>query len=180
MIRKFVDRTEWGRIVEKKFTVVPKKTIGFSGTVTLFEMVKVKAPLYKQYEHEQEKLCIAADGYKWLQQFPELANYMVTSMYDDQDRLVQWVVSICKSHGISPNNVPWYDDLYLNLVILPTGQLYVTHQDRLEDAVRRGELAQEDFDLAWTTANLVKDEFRKGSFDLLLMSDKHLQELLEE
>ncbi|TMV50304.1 DUF402 domain-containing protein [Paenibacillus mesophilus] len=180
MIRKYADRTEWGRIVEKKFTVVPKKTIGFSGTVTLFEMVKVKAPLYKQYEQDQEKVCIAADGYKWLQQFPELANYIVTAMYDDGDRLVQWVISICKCQGVLHNNIPWYDDLYLNIVILPGGQLYVTGQDRLDDAVRRDELGEEDVQLAWNTANLVMDEYRKGSFDMLLMSDKHLQEMLEE
>lgn len=143
-------------------------------------MVKVKAPLYKQYEPGQDNLCIAADGYKWLQQFPELANYAVTSMYDERDKLVQSVVTVCKSQGVTSGNIPWYDDLYLNVVILPSGQLYVTGEDRLDEAVRRGELGEADKRLAWETANLVVNEHRSGSFDMLLMSDKHLQELLDE
>lgn len=179
MVRKYADRIEWGKITEKQFTVKSKKTIGFSGTVTLVEMRKVNQPLYKQYEQKQNKICIAADGYKWLQQYPELANYMVTSMYDDQNRLVQWTVSICKCQGVTDKNIPWYDDLYLTIVILPTGRLYVNNEERLEDAVRRGELAEEDSRLAWKTAHHVIDEYRKGSFDLLLMSDKHLHELVE-
>lgn len=157
---------------------MPKKTIGFSGTVTLFEIVKVKEPLYKQYE--DKRVCIAADGYKWLQHFPEFAHYTLTSMYDEQNRIVQWFVNICKCQGIGSDGIPWYDDLYINIVILPDGTLYVIHQEKLEEAVRSGELNEGDAELAWKTANQVIDEYRNGSFDLLLMAEKHLQELYED
>ncbi|MEF3301663.1 DUF402 domain-containing protein [Paenibacillus sp. GYB003] len=178
MIRKYADRTDWGRIVEKEFTVIPVKTIGFSGTVTLVELLKVKEPLYKQYEGRQ--VCIADNGYKWLQLFPEHAHYTVTAMYDEHNRDVQRVVSICKCQGVSDGGIPWYEDLFLHLVILPSGELYVIDQERLEEAVRGGVLTQEDAELAWKTANHVMDEYRTGSFDLLVVADKHMQALVEE
>ncbi|RKN84107.1 DUF402 domain-containing protein [Paenibacillus ginsengarvi] len=178
MIRQYADRTEWGRIARKQFTVVPVKTIGFSGTVTLVELQKVNEPLYSVYE--TERICIADDGYKWLQLFPEYAHYTVTAMYDDTNRSVQRVISICKCQGVTESGVPWYEDLYLSLVVLPGGELYVMYQERLEEAVRSGQLTQADADLAWETANHVMDEYRTGSFDLLLVADKHLQELIDE
>lgn len=179
MIRKYADRTDWGRIVEKQFTVVSKRTIGFSGTVTLFEMLKVKAPLYKQYSPEHGHVCIASDGYKWLQHFPEYAHYTLSSMYDNENRVVQWYVDICKCQGVTDAGIPWYDDLYLNIALLPDGHVYVLHQDRLEEAMERGELGKNDYELAWKTCNQVVEEYRNGSFDLLLLADLHLQELNE-
>ncbi|GAA3404684.1 DUF402 domain-containing protein [Paenibacillus hodogayensis] len=177
MIRKYADRNEWGKIEEEDITVVSVRTIGFSGTVTLVKLRKVKEPLYKQYD--RNKICVAGSGYTWLQLFPEHANYNVTSIYDERNRIVQHTITICKSQGVTVKGVPWYDDLYLSLVVLPNRQLFVLHQDRLEDAVRRGELAEKDGELAWRTANLVMDEYRKGSFDLLLVADKHLDELVK-
>lgn len=178
MNRKYADRSDWGRIVQKQLTVIPKKTVGFSGYLTLFEIQKVTEPLYKQYE--QERICVAGDGYKWMQHFPEYAHFTLTSMYDEKLRIVQWTITICKSQGVSSDRVPWYDDLHLQIVILPSGRMYVINQERLEEAVKSGELGRGDYELAWNTANQIMEEYRKGSFDLLLIANKHFYELLEE
>lgn len=177
VIRKYADRADWGRIVEKRFTVFPKQTIGFSGYVALYEMLKVKEPLYKQYDGN--RLCIVSDGYKWLQHFPECAHYVLTSMYDDCGRIIQWYVDICKSQGITEKGVPWYDDLYLDLTLLPSGKIFILDEEELKDALGQGIISQDDYDLAWRTAEQVMDEFRKGSFDLMLLAEKHLTEIYE-
>lgn len=180
MIRKYADRTEWGRIVEKNLTVVRKNTIGFSGTVALIEMIQVRPELHASYEAGQIRLCVAASGYKWLQQYPEFAHYVVTGMYDREDNIVQWVVMICKSKGLTAGQIPWHEDLHLQLVMLPDGALYIKDADRLEEAVSNGDLTQDDYKLAWQTANQVMEEHRRGSFDMLLLSHQHLEQLLEE
>lgn len=178
MIRKYADQTDWGRIVQKQFAVMRKHTIGFSGAVTLMEILKVREPLVKQYGGD--RICIADDGYKWLQHFPECAHYTLTSMYDDRDRIVQWYVAICKCHGVNDAGIPWYEDLHLGIVLLPDGRVFVQNRDRLDEALERGELDKGDYELALLTADQVVGEFRAGSFDLLLMANKHLQELYED
>jgi len=177
LIRTNADRTDWGNVEEKEVKVVTVKTIGFSGNVTLTEW-KVKDPLYIQDERGRA-VGVAADGYKWLQLFPDYANYTVTSVYDENGQPVLRIVSICKGQGVTADRIPWYDDLYLQMMILPGAQPYMIHQELLEEAVQRGELDVNDYELAWRTARHVMDECLKGSFDLLLVADMHLCNLIE-
>src|SRR5690606_35911417 len=113
------------------------------------------------------------------QHFPELAGYILTSVYDSQDQIVQWYIDICKTHGITAAGVPWYDDLYLDIVMLPSGQLYLLDQEELEEALEQGMVSQEDYDLAWATARMVMEECKNGSFDLTLIAERHLHDWLE-
>lgn len=159
-------------------TIVPVKTIGFSGTVLLIRLGPIKWPDYGTYERDGQPY-VAADGYSWLKLFPEHAHYTVTAIYDERSRLVRHIVSVCKSQGVSDGGVPWYDDLYLKLMAVPDGPMYLIGEERLEEAVRRGELSESDAGLARKTAGHVLAEYRRGSFDLLLMADKHMRELTE-
>ncbi|MFK7691913.1 DUF402 domain-containing protein [Paenibacillus sp. HJGM_3] len=178
MIRKYADRADWMRILERRFHVYAKHSIGFSGHIALLEMIRVKGPLHVTYD--QSPICIVDNGYKWLQHFPEHASYVLTSVYNDKAELVQSYIDICKQHGITDQGVPWYDDLYLDVVMLPTGEVFLLDKEELEEAYQQGIVSEEDYKHAWFTAKLVLEECRNGSFDLALMADKHLQGWLEE
>lgn len=145
--------------------------------MTLFEMIRVREPLHVKYN--ANPLCIVDDGYKWVQHFPEHASYVLTSVYDEKDRIVQWYIDICKTQGITETGIPWYDDLYLDIVMLPSGGIYLLDQDELEEAYQQGIVSKEDYEQAWAAARLVMEECRKGSFDLILIADKHLNEWME-
>ncbi|MDF2815395.1 MAG: hypothetical protein K0Q81_1595 [Paenibacillus sp.] len=177
MIRKYADRANWGRILERQFNVFSKNSIAFSGHMTLFEMIRVREPLIVNYP--SGPLCIVNNGYKWIQHFPDHAGYILTSVYDSEDRIVQWYIDICKAHGVTEAGVPWYDDLYLDIVKLPTGELFLLDQEELEEALQQGIVRKEDYEFAWTTARLVMEECKSGSFDLTLIAEKHLNEWLE-
>jgi uncharacterized protein len=145
--------------------------------MTLFEMIRVREPLLVKYSGNP--LCIVDDGYKWVQHFPEHASYVLTSVYDEKDRIVQWYIDICKNQGITEAGIPWYDDLYLDIVMLPSGGIYLLDQDELEEAYQQGLVSKEDYEQAWAAARLVMEECRSGSFDLILIADKHLNEWME-
>jgi hypothetical protein len=177
VIRKYADQTEWGGMTTKCFSVFRKKTIGFSGNIVLVEAVKVKDPLYKSYG--KGDYCIVNNGYKWLQHFPENAHFVMTSVYDDRDRIVKRHIDICESHGLTETGIPWYDDLYLDIVIMPGGELFVYGQYLLDEAHAQGLVSDDGYKLALDTANQLMEEYRKGSLDLMLIADKHLAEIYE-
>lgn len=177
MIRKYADRADWTRILERRFTVYSKQSIGFSGHMTLLEMIRVREPLVVNYNNRPTR--IVDNGYKWVQHFPEHASYVLTSVYDEKDCIVQRYIDICKQQGISDQGIPWYDDLFLDIVMFPSGELYLLDQEELEEARQQGIVNAEDYELAWSTARMVMEECRKGSFDLTLVADMHLNEWLE-
>jgi uncharacterized protein len=169
--RKYADRANWRRILDKQFSVSHVQTVLFTGYVTCFKIGKVAEPLWRRYKHHE--FCIANDGYTWIQHFPEQSHYVVTSMYDEHGKIIQWYIDVCKTQGLTEGGVPWFDDLYLDIVILPSGELILKDEEELNEALRYGQIHKNDFDLAWKTANEVIREYRQGSLDILLLADLH-------
>lgn len=102
-----------------------------SSYITLLNTIKVTEPLSVNYG--ERKVCIVDDGYMWLQQFPLEKNHSVTRMFDANGDIVQWYIDICLRNGVE-NNVPWMDDLFLDIVVLPNGEIIEKDADELEEA----------------------------------------------
>jgi predicted RNA-binding protein associated with RNAse of E/G family len=62
--RKYGDRADWARILERSFTVARVEQPAFCGVVTLYSMRRVRAPLFKAVAGELAR--IADDGFRWL------------------------------------------------------------------------------------------------------------------
>ncbi|MBH9964905.1 DUF402 domain-containing protein [[Bacillus] enclensis] len=174
--RKYADRSGWKRILERKYAQTRLDTADFSGYITLLHTVKVSEPLSVPYGNEI--LRIVDDGYMWLQQFPQERNHAVTTVFDSEGQVVQWYIDITLRNGVE-SGIPWMDDLFLDLVILHSGDLLVLDEDELEDALSTGTIDQSQYDLAWGEANRLKELIRRGSFDLISLSRAH-KELLTD
>lgn len=173
MKRKYADRANWRRILEKHFSVSRVQTVLFTGYITCFKIGRVSEPLWRKYKDKE--ICIADNGYTWIQHYPEQSHYIVSSMYDENGKIVQWYIDVCKTQGLTESGVPWFDDLYLDIVILPSGELILKDEEELNDALKYGQINRADYDLAWKTANAVIKEYRQGSLDILLLADLHKQ-----
>ncbi|MGE8002383.1 hypothetical protein [Lysinibacillus sp. NPDC093216] len=66
--RKYGDRAEWQRVIERKYSQSYLDTREFKGFITLLKATRVTEPLFVNYR--EKKLCIVDNGYLWLQQFP--------------------------------------------------------------------------------------------------------------
>lgn len=172
MKRKYSDRANWRRVLDKRFHVSFVEEPGFTGYVSLFHILQVRDPLWKHYD--EKVVCVADAGYKWLQHFPKNANYALTSMYDNKDNVVQWYIDICNVQGVTDHGVPWFDDLYLDLVVLPTGELYLLDEEELNEALANGSVTQREYDLAWAEANRLIGEYQNGGIKLLNIADRDL------
>ena len=117
----------------------------------------------------------------WLQQFPSDKNHSMTVIFDAKGDVVQWYVDICHCNG-SDEDKPWMDDLYLDLVLLPSGEIIELDADELEEALSQGIIDQSQYDLAWREFYAVKDLLSTGEFQLVNLAAQHkaaLMELLE-
>jgi len=107
--RKFGDRAEWQRVIERKYSQSYLDTREFKGYITLVKTIIVTEPLTVNYG--EKNLCIVDNGYIWLQQFPLEKNHSVTTMFDANGEIIQWYIDICHKNSIE-DNVPYMDDLF--------------------------------------------------------------------
>lgn len=168
--RKYGDRPEWKRVIKRKYSQTYLDTVEFKGYITLLNTIKVTEPLLVRYKGKS--VCIVDDGYMWLQQFPFGENHSVTTMFDTDGHIVQWYIDICLRNGIE-NDIPWMDDLFLDIVLLPTGEIIEKDAEELEDALLKGVIEKPLYDLAWNEVKTLKCCIRKGSFNLLKWSHSH-------
>lgn len=61
------------------------------------------------------------------------------------------------AQGIGEDGVPYFDDLYLDLVVYSNGTIVVDDMDELKDALLKKDITQEQFHLAIETSNRLKN-----------------------
>ncbi|MBD2847984.1 DUF402 domain-containing protein [Paenibacillus sp. IB182496] len=175
MKRKFSDRANWRRIVRKSYSCLTLDNEEFKGLVTFYRIHELREPLWKEYNGR--RLCLADRGYLWMQHFPRGEQFVVTTMFDDKGSVVQWYIDVCKTQGLTDQQVPWFDDLFLDVVVLPSGEVFLLDEDELEDALRSGDITAKDATMARKTARRLLDLIKNGRFRYFTLSLKHRRSL---
>lgn len=155
MKTKIANRPNWSRILEKEYKQIYLNDDSYRGHITYLNMRKVRKPLYVNYSSED--ICIIDDGYTWMMHFPDDSNYSVTTAFDANGKVVQWYFDIIKNQGLTSEGIPYIEDLYLDVVFLPNGNLHILDEDELDEALKSNEITKEDFDMAKVTlTNLIE------------------------
>lgn len=102
-------------------------------------------------------------------------NWSVTTMFDDRDNIIQWYFDITKQNSIDENGQPFYDDLYLDIVVFPSGEVVLFDEDELKEALESGDITQSDFNLAYSEVNKIMDGMAKDITYLTNMSYDDLE-----
>ena len=137
----------------------------FNGSVCYLKMKDVEKPLFVN-----DNICLLDNGYEWLKIYPDNEHYALTAMFDDNRNLIQWYFDIIKMSGLD-NNIPFVDDLYLDLVITPDGKFIVLDEDELKDALDKKEITDEDFNLAYEYLEDTKNKFENNLDNLRKLTD---------
>ncbi|MFD3155432.1 DUF402 domain-containing protein [Haloimpatiens sp. FM7330] len=177
MKRKFADKANWRRVSKRKFKLTYIKNEEFNGYISAIYIEKIEEPLIKTVNGK--RLCLADEGYIWMQQFPADCNYALTTMFNEKREVIQWYFDICKGNKVNRKGMPYFDDLYLDIVVLPTSEVVVVDKDELYEALQKGDITRQEYDLAWNeTKNLVK-QIKEKSNTLLKSSYKYLDHILK-
>jgi uncharacterized protein len=175
--RKYGNRRDWKRVTQRKYAQTHLNTKNFQGDLTLLNTVKVKEPFITRYG--EKEICIVDNGYMWLQHFPLGKFHSVTTMFDSYGHVVQWYIDICLENGVE-DGIPWMDDLFLDIVVLPSGEIFLLDEEELENAFNIGMLSKCIYDLAWNESRTIMKQLNNNQFPLIKLAHEHKKMLEKE
>jgi uncharacterized protein len=178
MKRRSADRLDWRRVSTRRFCVRRIVAGEFRGYVSLLQIGAVSEPLW--IDVDGQRICIADTGYDWVQHFPDDAQHTLTTMFDASGAIVQWYVDIVARHGMDERGVPWFDDLYLDLVIVPPCRVLILDQDELDTARDTGIISVTEHGLAWREVERLVPMIEAGAWPLLDLCHTHRALLNDE
>ncbi|WP_191277314.1 DUF402 domain-containing protein, partial [Neobacillus kokaensis] len=88
-------------------------------------------------------------------------------------------IDICLDNGLD-RDIPWMEDLFLDIVLLPSGEVFLKDDDELEEAVVKGIIDKSLYNLAWDEANNLIKLIHNRSFELLNLSIEHKEILVNQ
>lgn len=174
--RKTADRDGWRRVTRRSYAQEFVETETFTGYVTLLHIEQVTEPL--RIRMVGREYSIADNGFLWLHHVPLEGAHVVTAMYNAAHQVLQWYIDIRKDMGLNDNGVPWFDDLFLDIVVFPDGEVVVKDEDELDAALAKGVITQAEHDFAWQEARRLLDLINRGAFAPLQLADIHRDLLL--
>ncbi len=145
----------------------------FSGDIYLNEFVKMSSPAFLE-----NGLCVRDNHYKWLQFYDYASEVCLTTIYNEKNEIVEWYFDMARKIG-KENGVPYEDDLYLDVVLKPNGEIVLLDEDELQDAFERMEMTKQEFDEAYETAKDLMKRLQGNQEKVKRFTDKYLQEMLE-
>jgi len=136
-------RSDWYRILERRYTVSPCSFQGMEGVVSLLEIQKVTNPL--TVHNESGDVMIADKGYSWLQLAFKDRFFWATVMYDAKGEFMQGYFDITGGNSFENMENPTFQDMYLDLVLLNDGRIQVLDQDELDEALEQRKITREQY-----------------------------------
>ena len=161
MKRKYANRPNWARVTEKSYYGIQIDEDAFSGHVTFLSLEKVWEPLWVAFG--SKKVCVVDHGYVWLQHSPRRGKYVLTSMFNERGEFVQGYFDVVGSIGLTEEKIPYFDDLYIDVAVLPSGEIDVLDEDELEEALQQGVISKADYDFAVRTADEIVNSLKAGT-----------------
>ena len=155
MKRSKLSYDEWKCIETKKIKGKQVNTDFFRGYVGILEIEKVTEKQIWRFNGEDIIVC--DNGLKWISILPQNDFYCITAMMNTNDDILLWYIDMIAEQGIDVDSIPYFDDLYLDLVIYPNGMIKVDDMDELEEALLRKDITEEQFNLAISTSNKLKN-----------------------
>lgn len=140
----------------------------FKGVVRYVRLQNVSKPKYVNMGNEI--LCIINNGYSLIEAYPDNGKYALTIMFDDCGKLIEWSFDIAKTVG-TENGIPFEDDLYLDMAIMPDGEKIILDEDELLAARNEGIISQDDLDGAYNTLRELEKKYAYRLGDLIQLTE---------
>ena len=152
-------------VVDRKDSLKSFNTTHFVGDVYLKKYIHIKKKhlLYNG-------VCIQDDNYKWLQFYQYNKRVCLTTIYDNNNNIVEWYFDIAKEIG-KENSMPYQEDMYLDVVLKPNGEVVLLDEDEFEEAYQRKEFTKEEYDEAYKTAYELMDRLKNKQNEMKEFTD---------
>ena len=109
------------------------------------------------WKYNKKDIVVCDNGYHWLTIMPSNAFYCITVMMDDCYNMKVCYIDMIDTQGYDDDGVPYFYDLYLDLVVYPNGDVIIDDMDELQEALKSGEITETQYHQALTTAQQLQD-----------------------
>ena len=172
--KRFVTNPNNMEIVDDgSFKIKSFNNSDFVGDIALIKFNKMNKP----YMIENINLCMANDNYKWLEFYDYNKKYRLTAMYNENNEIIEWYFDIARKIG-KENGMPYEDDLYLDVVVTPKGDIKLLDEDELKNAFDRFEVNKSDYEMAYNEAKQLMNQLQNNKDKLKEYTDKYLKQML--
>lgn len=170
MKRRYADNRQNKDIIDRSI-IVKELEDKYIAKLTILDVTKC-------WKVDVEKRTILDKDYIWLEIYPKDKHYCITAMYDNNRVLKEWYFDIVINNGIE-DGIPYEDDLYLDVVIVPDGRIHILDEDELLEARDNNIITDNDVKLAYDTKDYIINEFG-NNIDKLLKTTNELLEIIEK
>lgn len=144
----------------------------FNGDIYFYNFVEVKDKILIP-----NGKCIMDNNYKWLEFYDYSSKIKLTAIYDENSEIVEWYFDIAREIG-KDNGIPYEDDLYLDVVVTPSGNVILLDEDELKEAYNKKEMTKEEFENAYKEAEQLMNKLKNNKDKLKKYTDKYLKQML--
>lgn len=145
--KRYADRHFGGKSNDTIFETKSVETKNFTGDICYYHFKDIAEKMYIP-----NGKCILDDGYEWIEFYDYNSKIKLSAVYDDKSTIIEWYFDVARRIG-KENNVPYEDDLYLDVVVRPNGEIILLDEDELKEAYDRFEVSKAEFEMAYDEAN---------------------------
>lgn len=181
MKRKTLSYDNWKNVISKTFFGRHVDTDFLKGYVGILQIHEAAEEQFWTFNGKDIPIC--ANGMKWFYILPQDDFYCITATMNEKDEILLWYIDMIADQGTEKNGNPYFDDLYLDLVVSPNGDICEYDMDELEEALRTDGITQSQYDLAVSTSRKLQEgllldiqsftEYTKKCFRLLGSQKTH-------
>lgn len=82
-----------------------------------------------------------------------------------------------KEYKIDDCGLLYFDDLYLDVVLLFSGKVYVLDEEELEDVYKSGDVMKEEYELVWYIMKWILVIIKNSEFYWILILEEEIEKL---
>lgn len=170
--KRYADRFVGNR-ANANLKIMSIKDEYFSGDIYFYNFIEVKDKIVIP-----NGKAIMDYNYKWLEFYDYSSKIKLTAIYDENSEIVEWYFDIAREIG-KDNEIPYEDDLYLDVVVTPNGDIILLDEDELKEAYNKREMTREEYENAYKEAEQLMDKLKNNKDKLKKYTDKYLKQMLE-
>lgn len=168
MRQKFIDSIYMREVLDKEWYI--EKDEKFNGYIALKYVKKISKPLTAF--SNGGKYVGLDEGFSILEYVPLDRSYNCRAFFDERNRPLCFYFDINNGSGVE-NNIPWYDDLYLDVTMECPSITQSGYYIRLDDekelklAKKEGKISEETYNKAYDVATNLMLELKQQHNDIV-------------
>lgn len=172
--KRYADRYVGYRVKKLEQKVIFANDDYFTGDIYFYNFIEVEDKIVIP-----NGKCIMDDNYKWLEFYNYDSKIKLTAIYDENNQIIEWYFDIAREIG-KENGVPYEDDLYLDVVVTPTGDIILLDEDELKEALNRREVTNLEYENAYKEAEQLMNRLKDNKDKLKEYTEKYINQMLKE